>query len=417
MGKTLAEKILSEKSGSAARAGDIVIAGVDLVFIQDTTGPLTVKQFQASKFKGLTNPQKTVLFIDHAVPSPSKSLSNDHLLLHKFAQQTGAIFSGIGEGVCHQIVAESLARPGDVIVGSDSHTVTAGGMGAFATGMGSSDVAVVFGLGKTWFRVPESIKIALSGNLQKGVYAKDLILHLIGQIGADGATYKALEFGGDSLGALSVPERLTVATMAVEAGAKVGIFPADEITRDYLASQGRGDHYQPVSADTDATYEQTINIDLASLEPTISKPHTVDNTAPLRELKGTKIQQVFIGTCTNGRLEDLAIAANILKGKKIHPQTRLIVAPASRRVLLEAIDKGYIRSLIESGATILPPGCGPCLGLHQGALGDGESCLSTANRNFQGRMGNPEAFVYLGSPATAAATAIAGEITDPREVL
>jgi len=417
MGKTLAEKILSEKSGSAARAGDIVIAGVDLVFIQDTTGPLTVKQFQASKFKGLTNPQKTVLFIDHAVPSPSKSLSNDHLLLHKFAQQTGAIFSGIGEGVCHQIVAESLARPGDVIVGSDSHTVTAGGMGAFATGMGSSDVAVVFGLGKTWFRVPESIKIALSGNLQKGVYAKDLILHLIGQIGADGATYKALEFGGDSLGALSVPERLTVANMAVEAGAKVGIFPADEITRDYLASQGRGDHYQPVSADTDATYEQTINIDLASLEPTISKPHTVDNTAPLRELKGTKIQQVFIGTCTNGRLEDLAIAANILKGKKIHPQTRLIVAPASRRVLLEAIDKGYIRSLIESGATILPPGCGPCLGLHQGALGDGESCLSTANRNFQGRMGNPEAFVYLGSPATAAATAIAGEITDPREVL
>ncbi|HUV75824.1 MAG TPA: 3-isopropylmalate dehydratase large subunit [Dehalococcoidales bacterium] len=417
MGKTLAEKILSEKSGSAARAGDIVIAGVDLVFIQDTTGPLTVKQFQASKFKGLTNPQKTVLFIDHAVPSPSKSLSNDHLLLHKFAQQTGAIFSGIGEGVCHQIVAESLARPGDVIVGSDSHTVTAGGMGAFATGMGSSDVAVVFGLGKTWFRVPESIKIALSGNLQKGVYAKDLILHLIGQIGADGATYKALEFGGDSLGALSVPERLTVANMAVEAGAKVGIFPADEITRDYLASQGRGDHYQPVSADTDATYEQTINIDLASLEPTISKPHTVDNTAPLRELKGTKIQQVFIGTCTNGRLEDLAIAANILKGKKIHPQTRLIVAPASRRVLLEAIDKSYIQSLIEAGATILPPGCGPCLGLHQGALGDGESCLSTANRNFQGRMGNPEAFVYLGSPATAAATAIAGEITDPREVL
>jgi len=417
MGKTLAEKILSEKSGSDARAGDIVIAVVDLVFIQDTTGPLTVKQFQASKFKGLTNPQKTVLFIDHAVPSPSKSLSNDHLLLHKFAQQTGAIFSGIGEGVCHQIVAESLARPGDVIVGSDSHTVTAGGIGAFATGMGSSDVAVVFGLGKTWFRVPESIKIALAGNFRKGVYAKDLILHLIGQIGADGATYKALEFGGDSLGALSVPERLTVANMAVEAGAKVGIFPADEITRDYLASQGRGDHYQPVSADTDATYEQTINIDLASLEPTISKPHTVDNTAPLRELKGTKIQQVFIGTCTNGRLEDLAIAANILKGKKIHPQTRLIVAPASRRVLLEAIDKGYIQSLIEAGATILPPGCGPCLGLHQGALGDGESCLSTANRNFRGRMGNPEAFVYLGSPATAAATAIAGEITDPREVL
>ena len=417
MGKTLAEKILSEKSGSDTKAGDIVIAGVDLVFVQDTTGPLTVKQFQASGFKGLTNPQKTIVFIDHAVPSPSKGLSNDHLLLRQFAQQTGAIISGVGEGVCHQIVAESLARPGDVIVGSDSHTVTAGGIGAFATGMGSSDVAVVFGLGKTWFRVPESLNIVLSGNFQKGVYAKDLILHLIGRIGADGATYKALEFSGDSLGAMPVPQRLTVANMSVEAGGKVGIFPADEITRDYLASQGRGDHYQPVSPDADAIYEQSINIDLASLEPTISKPHTVDNTAPVGKLKGTKIQQVFIGTCTNGRLEDLAVATNILKGKKIHPQTRLIIAPASRQVLLEAIKESYIQSLIESGATILPPGCGPCLGLHQGALGDGESCLSTANRNFRGRMGNPEAFVYLGSPATAAATALAGEITDPREVL
>jgi len=417
MGKTLAEKILSEKSGSDARAGDIVIAGVDLVFIQDTTGPLTVKQFQASGFKGLTNPQQTIVFIDHAVPSPSKGLSNDHLLLHQFAQQTGAIISGVGEGVCHQIVAESLARPGDVIVGSDSHTVTAGGIGAFATGMGSSDVAVVFGLGKTWFRVPESINIVLSGNFQKGVYAKDLILHLIGRIGADGATYKALEFSGDALGAMPVPQRLTVANMAVEAGGKVGIFPADGVTRDYLASQGRDGHYQPVSPDADAIYEQTIDIDLASLEPTISKPHTVDNTAPASKLKGTKIQQVFIGTCTNGRLEDLAVAADILKGKKIHPQTRLIIAPASRQVLLEAIKKSYIQSLLESGATILPPGCGPCLGLHQGALGDGESCLSTANRNFRGRMGNPEAFVYLGSPATAAATALAGEITDPREVL
>ena len=417
MGKTLAEKILSEKSGSDARAGDIVIAGVDLVFIQDTTGPLTVKQFQASGFKRLTNPQKTIVFIDHAVPSPSKGLSNDHLFLHQFAQQTGAIMSGVGEGVCHQIVAESLAKPGDVIVGSDSHTVTAGGIGAFATGMGSSDVAVVFGLGKTWFRVPESINIVLSGNFQKGVYAKDLILHLIGRIGADGATYKALEFSGSALGSLSVPQRLTVANMAVEAGAKVGIFPVDGVTRDYLASQGRGDHYQPISPDADAIYEQTINVDLASLEPTISKPHTVDNTAPVGKLKGTKIQQVFIGTCTNGRLEDLAVATDILKGKKIHPQTRLIIAPASRQVLLEAIKKGYIQSLIEAGATILPPGCGPCLGLHQGALGDGESCLSTANRNFRGRMGNPEAFVYLGSPATAAATAIAGEITDPREVL
>ncbi len=417
MGKTLAEKILSTKSGSDAKAGDIVVAGVDLVFVQDTTGPLTVRQFQASGFKGLANPQKTALFIDHAVPSPNNGLSNDHLLLRQFAQQTGAIISDVGGGVCHQIVVESLAKPGDVIVGADSHTVTAGGLGAFATGMGSSDVAVVFGLGKTWLRVPESIKVVLSGNFQKGVCAKDLVLHLIGQLGADGATYKALEFGGDTVGAMSVSQRFTIANMAVEAGAKVGLFPADETTRNYLTEQGRDGHYQPVFPDADAIYEQTFNIDVANLEPTISQPHTVDNTAPVRELKGTKIQQVFIGTCTNGRLEDLKTAANILKGKKCHPQTRLVVAPASRQVLAGAIKAGYIQSLIEAGAVILPPGCGPCLGLHQGVLGDEEACLSTSNRNFKGRMGNPEAFVYLGSPATAAATALAGEITDPREVV
>jgi len=283
--------------------------------------------------------------------------------------------------------------------------------------MGSSDVAIVFGMGKTWFRVPESIKVVASGNFPGGVYAKDLIIHLIGQIRADGATYKALEFSGDTVGAMSVSQRFTIANMVVEAGAKVGLFPADEATRDYLAEQGRGDHYQPVFPDADAIYEQTFNIDVANLEPTISQPHAVDNTAPVRELKGTKIQQVFIGTCTNGRLEDLEIAANILKGKKCHPQAKLIVAPASRQVLLGAIKAGYIQSLIEAGAVILPPGCGPCLGLHQGVLGGGESCLSTANRNFKGRMGNPEAFVYLGSPATAAATALAGEITDPREVM
>jgi len=417
MGKTLAEKILSQKSGSEARAGSIVIAKVDLVFVQDTTGPLTVRQFQASGFEHLANPQKTALFIDHAAPSPNNGLSNDHLLLRNFARQTGGVISDVGEGVCHQLVAESLAKPGDVIIGTDSHTVTAGALGAFATGMGSTDAAIVMALGETWFRVPESIKIVVSGSFPASVYAKDLILHLIGQIGADGATYKALEFGGDTVDNMSVAERLTIANMSVEAGAKVGLFAADKATQDYLASEGRGNHYHSILPDADATYEQTININVANLEPTVAKPHTVDNTAPVRELKGTKIQQVFIGTCTNGRLEDLAIAAGILKGKKCYPETRLIVAPASRKILLGAIQAGYIQTLIEAGAIILPPGCGACLGLHQGVLGDGESCLSTSNRNFKGRMGNPEAFIYLGSPATAAATAIIGEITDPREVM
>ncbi len=417
MGKTLAEKILSEKSGSDARAGSIVIAKLDLVFAQDTTGPLTVRQFQSSGLAHLANQEKTALFLDHAAPSPNYGLSNDHMLLRHFARQTGCLIFDVGEGVCHQIVAESLAKPGDVIIGADSHTVTAGGLGAFATGMGSSDIAIAFGLGKTWFRVPESIKVVISGDFPEGVYAKDLILHLIGQIGADGATYKALEFSGDTVKAMSMSQRFTIANMAVEAGAKAGLFPADKTTQDYLTSQGRGNHHQPISPDADASYEQTININAANLEPTVSKPHTVDNIALARELKGTKIEQVFIGTCTNGRLEDLAVAANILKGKKCHPETRLIVAPASRQVLLEAITVGYIQSLVEAGAVILPPGCGGCLGLHQGVLGDGESCLSTANRNFKGRMGNPKAFIYLGSPATAAATALTGEITDPREVM
>jgi len=417
MSKTLAEKILSNKSGSDARAGDIVITAVDLAFVQDTTGPLTVRQFQSGGFGKLANPQKTVLFIDHAAPSCNSNLSNDHIFLRSFATETGATLSEAGDGVCHQVVAESLARPGDVVVGSDSHTVTAGGLGAFATGMGSSDVAVVFGMGKTWLRVPESFKISISGKFQQGVSGKDLILHLIGMIGADGATYKSLEFGGPAADSMPVTERLTIANMAVEAGAKVGLFAADSLTRDYLTAQGRGDDYQPLSPDADAIYEKTINIDVSKIEPTVSRPHTVDNTALARELKGTRIQQVVIGTCTNGRLEDLAIATAILKGKKRHPATRLIVSPASRKVLLEAINSGYIQTFIEAGAVVLPPGCGPCLGLHQGVLGDGESCLSTANRNFKGRMGNPEAFIYLGSPATAAATAIDGEITDPREVM
>jgi len=416
LGKTLVEKILSQKSGREARSGDTVIAKVDLVFAQDATGPLAVRQFQAGGFEQVANPQQTALFLDHAAPSPNKELSADHMLLRHFARQTGCLIYDVGDGVCHQVVAESLAKPGDVVVGADSHTVTAGGLGAFATGMGSSDIAVAFALGETWFRVPESIRVVVSGNFPEGVYAKDLILHLIGQIGADGATYKALEFGGDTVDMLSISERLTIANMAVEAGAKAGLFAADNITKDYLTSQGRGNHYQPVFPDADAAYEQTININVANLKPTISQPHTVDNTALVRELRGTKIQQVFIGTCTNGRLEDLAVAANILRGKKRHPKTRLIIAPASRQVLLGAIKAGYIQSLIEAGAVILPPGCGACLGLHQGVLGDGESCLSTANRNFKGRMGNPNAFIYLGSPATAAATAITGEITDPREV-
>jgi len=416
VGKTLAEKILTQKSAGDACAGDIVISRVDLAFVQDTTGPLTVRQFQAGKFERLANPERTALFFDHAAPSPNRQLSNDHQLLRQFAKDMGCLKYDVGSGVCHQIVAEALAKPGDVVVGSDSHTVTAGALGAFATGMGSSDVAIIFALGKTWLRVPESIRVNITGRFKTNVGAKDLVLYLIGSIGADGATYKALEFGGKGLKNLTMSDRFTVANMAVEAGAKVGLFPSDEVTQAYLKAQGRGKDFQPLAADKDANYEKTIDIDLGRLEPMVAKPHQVDNVARAKELKGTKIQQVFIGTCTNGRLEDLAIAAAILKGKKHHPDTRLVVAPASPKVLLEAIAAGYIKTLLEAGAVILPPGCGACLGLHQGILGDGEACLSTANRNFKGRMGNPEAFIYLASPATAATSAVTGEITDPGEV-
>jgi 3-isopropylmalate/(R)-2-methylmalate dehydratase large subunit len=417
VGKTIAEKILSAKSDSDVRAGDIVVARVDLAFVQDTTGPLTVRQFRAAGFKTLASALQAAVFLDHAAPSQSREMSNDHLLLREFAAQTGALLSEVGEGVCHQLVAEFLAKPGDLIVGTDSHTVTAGGLGAFACGMGSSDVAIVLGLGKTWFRVPETFLIELTGKFDKGVNAKDLILYLIGKIGADGATYKALEFGGMGVANVGVPQRLTVSNMAVEAGAKVGIFPADELTHRFLKENGRTNDFQPVNADKDAVYEKIISIKLNELEPMISKPHTVDNVVPVKAAVGTKVQQISIGTCTNGRLEDIEIAAKILQGKHRHPKTRLIITPASRDILLEATAAGYIETLLKAGAIILPPGCGSCLGLHQGVLGDGESCLSTANRNFKGRMGSPEAFVYLGSPATAAASAIKGEITDPREFL
>ena len=417
MGKTLAEKILTNKSDSDARAGNIVIARLDLVFVQDSIGPLTFRQYKETNLDTIFNTAKTYVFIDHAVPSPIRELSNDHIFLRSFAREKGLQLSDVGQGVCHQLVAESLANPGDIIVGSDSHTCTAGALGAFATGMGASDIAIGMALGKTWFRVPETIKIVVNGRFGPGVYAKDLILHIIGQIGADGATYKSLEFGGSAIATMPVFERLTISNMAVEAGAKVGLFPSDTMTQNYLKEQGRGECYIPIQPDPDATYEATIAINATTLEPTVAKPHTVDNTALVRELKGTKIDQVFIGTCTNGRLEDLALAASFLKGQKRHPRTRLIVAPASQKILLAAIAAGYITTLVEAGAAVVPPGCAACLGAHEGVLGDGETCLATSNRNFKGRMGNPEAFVYLGSPATAAATAIRGEITDPREFL
>jgi 3-isopropylmalate/(R)-2-methylmalate dehydratase large subunit len=417
MGKTQAEKILSTRSNTDAVSNDIVISRVDLAFVQDTTGPLTLRLFREAGFGQLANPTRTILFMDHAAPSPARQLSTDHVFMRSFGRDTGCVVSEVGAGVCHQIVAERYARPGDVIVGADSHSVTAGALGAFGTGMGSSDVAIAMALGKNWFRVPETLRVDLTGGLRSAVCSKDLILHLIGSIGADGATYMALEFGGPGVESLSVPDRLVVSNMAVEAGAKVGLFPSDERTRQYLEAMGRSDDYVPLCADVDASYQRRLEIALDAVVPVVSCPHTVDNVRPASELGGVKVDQVFLGTCTNGRIEDIELVAGMVAGRKLAPGVRFLVAPASRTVLLQAIERGYIATLVECGAVILPPGCAACLGLHQGILGDEEVCLSTANRNFRGRMGNPDAFVYLASPATAAATALRGVITDPREML
>ncbi|HIU86273.1 TPA: 3-isopropylmalate dehydratase large subunit [Candidatus Spyradomonas excrementavium] len=414
MGQTIAEKIISQHAGKKVKAGELCIAKVDVAAVQDGTGPLMVQEFKKLGKKTLANPQRSILFIDHASPSPRKELSNTHLVLREFAKETGAVLSDTGAGVCHQRLVESFVNPGEILVGADSHTCTSGALGAFATGMGSTDVAVAMALGKTWLKVPSTFKIEVNGEFQKGVYAKDLILHLIGEIGADGATYRALEFCGSTVENMSMADRFTLANMAVEAGAKAGLFVSDEKTREYLEKQGRGDKFTEIKPDEDAVYERIIKIDASKLEPTVSCPHTVDNTKPAKALKDVKINQVFIGTCTNGRIEDLRIAAEILKGKKVNPDVRLIVVPASKQVYLQAMDEGLLKIFVESGGQILGPGCGPCVGVHAGTLGDGEVCLATQNRNFQGRMGNTKGFIYLCSPATAAVSAINGYITDPR---
>ncbi len=417
MGQTLAEKIISTHCKRSSTAGEIVIVNVDVCLTQDGTGPLAISQLKELDMEIAKNPKKTVLFIDHAAPSSKKELSNDHIKLRNFAKKTGSVLSDVGEGVCHQVINESYVKPGDILIGADSHTCTGGALCAFSTGMGSTDVAVGIALGKTWMRVPETIQIRVAGKLQKGVYAKDLILHIIGLIGADGATYKALEFCGDTVCDMSMSERLTLSNMAVEAGAKAGLIASDEKTREFLRENGREDDYARIAPDNDAGYERTIEIDAGSVRPTISFPHTVDNTKTIDEIKDIKIDQVFIGTCTNGRADDLRIAARILGRKHIHKDVRLIVVPASKKVYLDTVRDGTIEMLVEAGACVMAPGCGACLGVHEGVLGDGESCLSTQNRNFRGRMGNPNAEIYLASPACAAATALSGRITDPREVL
>jgi 3-isopropylmalate/(R)-2-methylmalate dehydratase large subunit len=414
---TFAEKILAAHAGlDAVVPGQIVVAAVDVAIAQDGTGPLAIQQLEELGAATVKAPT-CVFFIDHAAPAPRRELANAQKTIRAFCASSGATLSDVEMGVCHQRVAESFAKPGDLVIGADSHTCMAGALGAFATGMGSTDVAVGMASGQTWLRVPETFRIEVAGELHDGVEAKDLMLTLIGALGADGATYKALEFGGPGIDALPMPGRFTLSNMAVEAGAKAGLMPSDEATRAFLAGQGREEAWRQLAADAGASYERVIELDAGAVVPTVARPHTVDNTAPAAELKGIKVDQVLIGTCTNGRLADLRAAARLLRGRRRAPHTRLVVTPASQAVARAAAAEGLFDVFWDAGAVITNPGCGACVGIHEGILADGEVCLSTANRNFHGRMGNPEASIYLGSPGTAAATAVAGEITDPRELL
>jgi 3-isopropylmalate/(R)-2-methylmalate dehydratase large subunit len=418
MGKTITEKILSEHAGHDVKAGSYAVVTVDFSYVQDGTGPLTVRQFQALGAQKLHDPARCAVFLDHASPSPRLELSNDHKFLREFCRRTGAILSEIGGGISHTVAAERYVNPGDVVVGADSHTCTTGALGAFATGMGSTDVAVIFAFGHTWMRVPETFLIVADGQFQKGVYAKDLMLDIIGRLRADGATYKALELVGRAIEGLSMAGRLTLSNMAVECGAKVGLVPPDEITRQYLEAAGRGDKFRTLRADPDAVYERVETFDVNALRPMVARPHFVDNVCAVEEVEEeVKVDQVFLGTSTCGRLEDFQVAAKIIRGGGIAPGVRLIATPGSRKVYLDGLADGTFAAFMEAGGVVTGPGCGACVGVHEGVLGDGEVCISTQNRNFKGRMGNPNAFIYLVSPATAAASAVTGRLTDPRELL
>lgn len=414
MSLTITEKILSRASGARAVAGEYVVARVDSAMTHDGNAHLTIKAFQEMGGRKVWNPNAIVMVIDHVAPSASETISTVHKTMREFAQIQKIInFYDIGSGVCHQLMPEmGHVNVGSLVVGTDSHTCTHGALGSFATGIGSTEMAAVFISGKLWFKVPETLKFNITGTLRENVTPKDVILHIIGQVKADGATYKAVEFSGLTVTKMSIDGRMTLCNMAVEIGAKTGIVAPDQKTLNFL----RGRVKKPiklVKSDPNAEYEEVIDFEVGRLEPQVACPHFVDNVKPVSEVEGTEIDQVFLGSCTNGRLEDLRSAAKILKGKKISPNVRMIVIPASREIYLEALDGGLIEIFLTAGCLLCNPGCGPCAGAHEGILAPGEVGLSTSNRNFAGRMGSTEASLYLVSPITAALSAIKGKITSP----
>ncbi|MFC1509849.1 3-isopropylmalate dehydratase large subunit [Candidatus Omnitrophota bacterium] len=395
----------------------MAVCDIDFCFGQDGTSSLIIDSFKKLGAKKVFNKNRFCMVIDHSAPSPNIGVSGVHKKMRTFAKEHNLKVFDIGRGVCHQVIPESgLVSPGDLVVGADSHTCTYGALGVFSTGMGSTDLAVSVASGKNWFKVPETIKIVLNGKPKKGVYSKDVILYIIGDLGADYCTYKAVEFSGDYIKNISMDARFTITNMAIEMGAKSGIMEPDEKTLKYLRSV-RGRVLPKLKSDRDAKYLEVLEYDVSKILPQVAKPHTVDNVSPIGKLKNVKIDEAFIGTCTNGRMEDLRVAAKILKNRQIHKYVKMIVAPSSRDIFRDAMKEGIIAKFIESGACVVAPGCGPCVGTHNGVPSKGENVISTANRNFKGRMGNPEAFIYLASPATVASSSIEGRITDPRKYL
>ena len=420
MGKTFAEKVLAKNAGQTeVTANQIVIVEPDHLLTHDNSAAIVDKIGGELEEFGVKRPEMPVIVLDHVIPAANEKTATNHQTTRRFVAAHGIRhFYDVGVGVCHQVMLEKgLALPGTVLVGSDSHTCSYGAVGAFATGIDRTEAAALLLRGKTWFKVPETIKINLTGTLAAGVTAKDLVLSIIGDIGADGANYTAVEFHGN-VAALTLDDRFTIANMGIEMGAKIAAFPVDEVTRDYLSAIGIApDRYEEIWADPDAEYVRELNYDLAAVVPVIACPHKVDNVKPVSEIAGLEIQQGLLGTCTNGRLSDLAAAADILEGKTVAAGVRLLVLPASKEIYEAAIEQGIIARLSRAGGIVLPPGCGPCLGAHQGALAPGERCISTANRNFKGRMGCKDAEIYLASPATVAASMLTGRVSDPRKVL
>jgi 3-isopropylmalate/(R)-2-methylmalate dehydratase large subunit len=419
MGATISEKILAKKAGKReVSPGEIVEAEVDYVMVNDITGLPAFEVFKRFGERAKPIKEKTVLIPDHYVPNKDIPSAEQAKAMREFARKYNLPhYFEVGRGgVCHQVMIEQgFVAPGRLIVGADSHTCSYGALGAFATGVGSTEAASVMALGKLWFRVPESLRFVVEGKLGKYVMGKDIILHIIGDIGVDGALYKAMEFYGSAITSLSLADRISIANMAIEAGGKAGIIPPDEKVFEYLKGRVRG-AYEPVYADDDASYEETFTYDAKEIPPTVAKPFLPSNTSPASELGDITIDQAYLGSCTNGRIEDLRVAAKILRGRKVHPNVRMIVVPATQEVYQQAIREGLVETFVEAGAFVSGPTCGACLGGYMGVLGKGERAISSTNRNFIGRMGHKESEVYLANPAVVAASAVTGRITDPREL-